>query len=115
MKDLNIYITEKLRINKDTKINKWSKELEKVQTIIYQYLVDHSWFDEKETDFKFLINDDGTISLFYPKGKLSNAEALRKTIGKYICKEIEKDLALEYAWDLNDDRGEIIFMNVNKH
>ena len=114
MKDLNIYVTEKLRVNKDTKI-KWSEELEKVQIIIYQYLIDHSWFDEKETDFKFPINDDGTISLFYPKGKLSNAEALRKTIGKYICKEIEKELDLEYAWDLNDDRGEIIFMNVNRH
>lgn len=114
MKDFNIYVTEKLRVNKNTKI-KWSEELENVQIIIYKYLVDHSWFDEKKSDFKFPINDDGTISLFYPKGKLSIAEALRKTIGKNICKEIEEELDLEYAWDLDDDRGEIIFMNVNKH
>ena len=63
MKNLVQYITEKLKINKETNSN---KSFDKIKTLIKDWLEDHSWFDLDEDQFNIEALKDGGISLEFP-------------------------------------------------
>ena len=63
MRQLNIYITEKLKINKEINSN---KSFDKIKSLIKDWLEDHSWFDLDEDQFNIKALKDGGISLEFP-------------------------------------------------
>lgn len=115
MRNINLYIIEKLKLNKDTKAT--SVELENIKELIEKWLDIHSYFDMSPTDFKILLYDDldkkskarifsddidntKAVILQFPKN--TNPYDLREAIGKNIAEKIDKELHLDYFWELQE-------------
>lgn len=103
MKQLNTYIVEKLKIDKTTGSNLYFK----IKDVIKDWLVDHSWFDMDQDDFKIKSENNGDVSLSIPKD--SNPWRLIEKIGLKICIYIKEKTKLDVYWSLDRDAGKILF------
>lgn len=104
MNNLKEYISEKLKINKETNSN---KSFDKLKNLIKDWLEDHSWFDLNEDQFNIEpLKDDG-ISLEFPPN--SNPASLIERIGLDICTEIDKQLHLDYYWSADKENNKLTF------
>lgn len=73
MKALNVYIDEKLIINKETSKNyKRDTNANRVQNLIWMWLDDHNFFDGKQDDYKTEITEENNVILYYPKKGILN-------------------------------------------
>lgn len=114
MINLNNYIFEKLRINKDLKT---ANEilLDDVKKIIIDYLKKNNWFDHYQDDFSVTPKQDSnsretvTICLYYPE-ELNSEKNITK-IGVDIATRIKKELHVDWEWMLNKDNCNLIFTN----
>ena len=104
MKELNKYIFEKLKINKETNSN---KSFDKIKKFIKDYLEDHSWFDLDENQFNIELLKYGGISLEFPAN--SAPASLIETIGLDICTQIDKQLHLDYYWSADKENNTLTF------
>ena len=103
MKDLNKYVTEKLRINKNTKLPSDPSNLGKVEDIIIDYLRQHTYFGCNRNDFEIVKKQDtGNENLYvFLKYKDKHFEKWYKLAGKQITEIIEKEIGGNWYWDLN--------------
>lgn len=104
MNNLKEYITEKLKINKETNSN---KSFDKIKSLIKDWLEDHSWFDLDEDQFNIEALKDGGISLEFPSN--SNPASLIEKIGLSICTQINKQLHLDYYWSVDKENNKLTF------
>lgn len=98
MKELNLYILEKLKINKDTKM---LHEKEEVFSVIYDFFTKENKLNP-EGDFRILTIKDkksNTEFIIAFADKL-NSEVLKNCMncGTELCKLIEKETGYEYYW-----------------
>ena len=98
MKDFNVYIIEKLKINKNIKM---LREEEEVFSVIYDFFTKENKLNEEE-DFKiFIIKDKKSNPEFNIifDDKLNN-EVLKNCMncGTELCKLIEKETGYDYYW-----------------
>jgi len=103
MINLNIYVTEKLRVNKNTKLPSNPSDLNKVEDIIIDYLKEHTYFGCNRNDFEIVKKQDtGNEKLYvFLKYKNKHFEKWHKLVGKQITDIIKKKLGNNWYWNLN--------------
>lgn len=113
MRKIDIYITEKLHIDKDISVQN-KNELKKIEDLIDKWLDIHNYFDMPKSDFKVFSKETKilkSVILQFPKN--TNPYDLREAIGKNIAEKIDSELKLDYYWSLEDvgDDIQIEFSN----
>ena len=91
MKNLVQYITEKLKINKETNSN---KSFDKIKSLIKDWLEDHSWFDLDEDQFNIKVLKDGGISLEFPSNSNPSKKQILLQAVKDLNGEVESNITL---------------------
>ena len=110
MNDLSNYISEKLRINKNSSFLNRDKLYGLIKDTIEDWFESHSWFDMDKEIFKMNTEENGDVSVRIPMN--STPRDLVSVIGQEICKEIEKKNKLDIYWTYEDatkDYGKLYF------
>lgn len=107
MKKINSYITEKLKLNKNTKE---SKE-EKIQDFIIDFYNKKNlkYGEHYNIEFSYLNNDEKFIYIKFN-------DKVHKSIvntGKELCIEMENEIGYDYYWSINglERPGQLILHN----
>ena len=112
MKKINLYILEKLTINKDTKM---LREEEEVFSVIYDFFTKENKLNVKG-DFRLSITKDKKsnpeFNITFDDGL--NDEVLKNCMncGTELCKLIEKETGYEYYWST---RVKELTLNLSKN
>ena len=116
MKLLNLYITEKLHLNKNL-VSPDEELINKVKDIIIKYLEEHNWFDCYMDDFSVTpresVSENGRkdlrVYLYYPQ-ELSKRISINR-MGVDLAVTIKKELHVDWEWSSSKDNCYLLFTN----